>query len=138
MACLSDIEKEIGENVQIWGHIVTRGGKRVTITPSSSPLTWVPEALAVGGEDDRAPPGFSIDTLGAFLPSHDNTDGTQKYNGLVRGVFETIKKAGNNKGNTKCILEPVTFEEASPLWIALVSKVQVRAEGFVCVGSHQA
>ena len=71
LVCLSDIEAEIGNNVTMYGHAITRGGTKVTITPSTSPVVWVPQAPAGGGEHSTTPPDFSADTLGAFLPSHD-------------------------------------------------------------------
>ena len=144
LMCLSDIEAEIGNNVTVYGHAITRGGTKVTITPSPSPVVWVPHAPAVGGEGGAAAPDFSADTLGAFLPSHDDTSGVPKYTGLVRGVFETRVKAGGgpNPGESagsssgaKYHIEPGAPPGQSPLWILLLKKVEVPANGFVCVGS---
>ena len=87
MVCFSDIETVMGNNLTQYGHAITRGGTKVTMTPSVSPVVWVPSAPAVGGESSPAPPDFSADTLGAFLPSHDCTSGVPKYAGMVRGVF---------------------------------------------------
>ena len=40
--CLSDIEKALGNNVTLYGHAITRGGKRkVTITPAATPVVWI-------------------------------------------------------------------------------------------------
>ena len=82
----------------MYGHAITRGGTKVTITPSASPVVWVPQAPALGGEHSTTSPDFSADTLGAFLPSHDDTSGVPKYAGMVRGVFETKAKAGGGSG----------------------------------------
>ena len=93
-------------------------------------MVWVPHAPAVGGESSPPPPDFSADTLGAFLPSHDNTSGVPKYTGMVRGVFETKAKAGGGSG--AYTLEPGAPPGFSPLWIALLKKVEVPANSFVC------
>ena len=47
---LSDVEKEIGNNLTLYAHAITRGGAKVTITPSPTPVVWLPHAPAVGGE----------------------------------------------------------------------------------------
>ena len=133
MVCLSDIETVMGNNLTLYGHAITRGGTRVTITPSHSPVVWVPHAPAVGGESSPAPPDFSADTLGAFLPSHDNTTGVPKYAGMVRGVFEMKAKAGGSSG--AYAIEPGAPPGFGPLWIALLKKIEAPANSFVCVGS---
>ena len=136
MVCLSDIEKIIGNNLTLYGHSITRGGTKVTITPSTSPVVWVPQAPAVGGESSSDPPDFSAETLGAFLPSHDDTSGVPKYAGMVRSVFETKAKAGGGSGGGGYALLPGAPPGFSPLWIALLKKVEVPANSFVCVGSN--
>ena len=55
LVCLADIEKEMGNNVTMYGHAITRGGARVTITPSPSAVAWVPAAPAVGDEFHSTP-----------------------------------------------------------------------------------
>ena len=35
---LSDVENEMGNNLTLYGHSITRGGVRVTITPSPTPV----------------------------------------------------------------------------------------------------
>ena len=137
MGLLSDIETEIGNNVTMYGHAITRGGTKVTITPSPSPVVWVPQAPAVGGEHSTASPDFSADTLGAFLPSHDSASGVPKYAGMVRGVFEVKAKASGNSGaEAAYAIEPGAPPGMSPLWIVLLKKVEVPGNTFVCVGSN--
>ena len=99
-------------------------------------MVWVPHAPAVGGESSPAPPDFSADTLGAFLPSHDDTSGVPKYAGMVRSVFETKAKAGGGSGGGGYAIEPGAPQGSSALWIALSKKVEVPANSFVCVGSN--
>ena len=41
---LSDVEKEIGNNLTLYAHAITRGGAKVTITPSPTPVVWLPHA----------------------------------------------------------------------------------------------
>jgi hypothetical protein len=138
MVCLSDIETEMGNNLTLYGHAITRGGTKVTITPSPSPVVWVPHAPAVGGESSTAPLDFSADTIGAFLPSHDNTSGVPKYAGMVRCVFETRAKSGGGAscGAPAYAIVPGAPLGLSPLWIFWLKKVEVPANSFVCVGSH--
>ena len=82
LVCLADIEKEMGNNVTMYGHAITRGGARVTITPSPSAVAWVPAAPAVGDE-------FHSSNLGQYLRSHEETtESAPKCIGLVRPVFE--------------------------------------------------
>ena len=137
LMCLSDIETDLGNSVTVYGHAITRGGTKVTITPSPSPVVWIPHAPAVGGSD--AAPDFSADALGAFLPSHDDTSGVPKYTGMVRGVFEVRVKAGSaaaSSGNRpEYHIEPGAPPGQSALWILLLKKVEVPANSFVCVGS---
>ena len=47
---LSDVEQEIGNHLSLYAHAITRGGANVTITPSPTPVVWLPHAPAVGGE----------------------------------------------------------------------------------------
>ena len=137
MVTLSDIEAEVANNVQMYGHSITRGGAKVTIIPSPSPVVWVPQAPAVGGSTPS--PGFSADTLGVFLPSHDSTGGVPKYSGMVRGMFEVKSKANGSPTGSSPVsaysLEPGAPPGMSPLWIALLKKVEVPSNSFVCVGS---
>ena len=129
----------------MYGHAITRGGTKVTITPSTSPVVWVPQAPAVGGEHSTASPDFSADTLGAFLPSHDTGgggpgSGVPKYVGMVRSVFE-VKAKASGSGATLATTPPYAIEPAappgmSPLWIVLLKKVEVPGNTFVCVGSN--
>ena len=84
---LAEIEADIGNNVTVYGHAITRGGTKVTITPSPSPVVWAPSAPAVGGADSQTP-AFSTDALGQYLKSYEDVSGVPKCTGLVRPVFE--------------------------------------------------
>ena len=139
MVCLSDIEAEIGNSVTMYGHAITRGGTKVTITPSPTPVVWVPQAPAVGGESSIDSSRCSADTLGAFLPSHDGTGGFPKYAGMVRGVFEVrakVCKEDTSSGAPAYAIEPVTTPGVCALWIVLLKKVEVPGNNFVCVVSN--
>ena len=85
---LSDVEKEIGNNLTLYAHAITRGGAKVTITPSPTPVVWLPHAPAVGGEGSAGVANFEVATLGQFLRSHADTTGVPKCAGLARPVFE--------------------------------------------------
>ena len=143
MVCLSDIEAEIGNSVTMYGHAITRGGTKVTITPSPTPVVWVPQAPAVGGESSIDSSHFSADTLGAFLPSHDGTGERPKYAGMVWGVFEVKAKANGvargvaaSSAASAYAIEPGAPPGVCPLWIVLLKKVEVPGNNFVCVGSN--
>ena len=131
---MADIETEIGNTVPLYGNVITRGCSNATISPSQTPVVWVPDVLpnvpAVGGQ----PLDFSADTLGAHIPSHDDTTGTPKYTGLVRGVFEMRVKSGAGNNGTQS-LEPGAPASYSHLWLLLLKKVDVPAQGVLCVGS---
>ena len=47
---LSDVEKDTCTSLTLYAHAITRGGAKVTITPSPTPVVWLPHAPAVGGE----------------------------------------------------------------------------------------
>jgi hypothetical protein len=133
---LSEIEAELGNSVTLYGHAVTRGGaKKVTITPSKSPVSWVPATPAVGG---ASPPPFSTGTLGQYLRSHEDTQGVPKCMGLVRPVFEM--KPGQPSGahpaapGTTYVLQPGAPTGHSALWLFTSQKIELPAGAFVCLG----
>ena len=68
---LSDVEKEIGNNLTLYVHAITRGGAKVTITPSPTPVVWLPHAPAVGGEGSAGVANFEAATLGQLLRLHE-------------------------------------------------------------------
>jgi len=84
--CLSDIEKTLGNNVTLYGHAITRGGKtKVTITPAATPVVWIPNFSS-----EKTDESFSVDSLGHWLPSleADFSSGGGKFQGYHRPVFE--------------------------------------------------
>ena len=87
LSLLSDIERELGHNLTLYGHSITRGGAKVSITPSQSPVVWVPAAPAVGGSGSGIA-DFSASTLGQYVRAHEDTSGVPKCKGLCRPIFE--------------------------------------------------
>ena len=144
---LAEIEADIGNNVQIYGHAITRGGTKVTITPSPSPVVWAPFAPAVGGANSQTP-AFSTDELGQYLKSYEDVSGLSgvpKCTGLVRPVFEMkpVQQQAQNAGGSSnsssssgsgYVLQPGAPPGHSALWLATSKKIEVPANGFVFLG----
>jgi hypothetical protein len=80
---LDAIETELGNKVTLYGHSITRGnGNKVTVVPSPTTVVWI----SGEGTDE-----FSTDTLGHYIPSHEDVSGAApKLIGLVRPVFEVV------------------------------------------------
>ena len=91
---LSEVENEFGNDVALHAHSITCGGSKATITPSSTPVVWVPRAPAVGGEGSVGVAKFEAANLGQFLCPHEDTTVVPVYSkGLARPVFEMEMKA---------------------------------------------
>ena len=125
------MEKELGNSVTLYAHSITRGGTKVTITPSLTPVVWLPQAAAVGGEGSSGVANFEAATLGQFLPSYEDTTGVPKCKGLVRPVFEM--KVNQQQPGT-CALMPGAAPGRSALWLSTTKKIEVPANGFVFLG----
>ena len=118
---LSDVEKEIGNNLTVYAHAITRGGAKVTITPSPTPVVWLPHAPAVGGEGSGSGvANFEAATLGQFLRSHEDTTGVPKCKGLARPVFE-MKASQASQG--AYALMPGAAPGRSALWLFTTKKI---------------
>ena len=128
---LSDVEKEIGNNLTLYAHAITRGGAKVTITPSPTPVVWLPHAPAVGGEGSAGVANFEAATLGQFLRSHEDTTGVPKCKGLARPVFE-MKASQASQG--AYALMPGAAPGRSALWLFTTKKIEVPGKGFVFLG----
>ena len=95
---MADIEKEVGSQLGLYGHMVTRGtGKtKVTITPSPAPVVYVSAHIGT-----TSPESFSHKTLGSFLPSQESMNGTTlKLDGYARPVFEVLVAQGAQQGTS--------------------------------------
>ena len=125
---LADVEKEIGTSVALYGHAITRGGAKVTITPSPSPVVWMPGAPAVGGGGSGAA-DFSCDTLGQYIQTHEDTSGLPKCLGLARPVFEYKTNQASPE-----LLQPGAPPGKSSCWLFSTKKIEVLAGGFTFLG----
>ena len=115
---LSDVEKEIGNNLTLYAHAITRGGNKVTITPSPTPVVWLPHAPAVGGEGSGSGvANFEAATLGQFLRSHEDTTGVPKCKGLARPVFEMTCSQASQGSQGAYALMPGAAPGRSALWL---------------------
>ena len=84
--CLSDLEKTLGNNVTLYGHVITRWGKtKVTITPAATPVVWNP---IFGSE--RLTRALAWTLLGNWLPLLESDASSEggKFQGYHRPVFE--------------------------------------------------
>ena len=130
---LCDVEKEIGHNVKLYAHSITRGAHKVTITPSPVPVAWLAQAPAVGGEGSGSGvANFEAATLGQYLRSHEDIAGVPKCKGLVRPVFEMkTKSEGPGAGYA---LMPAAAPGRSALWLFTTKKFEVPGQGFTFLG----
>jgi len=142
LSCLSDIEKELGNNVTVWGHAITRGGNKVIMNPSPSPVAWVPSSPAVGGnfeggEDSSGSQGgtvFGTATLGQFLRSHEDVSTVPKCTGLVRPIFEMKTLTQNSGGRAVYSIQPGAPSGQSALWLFTSKKIELPPGAFVALG----
>ncbi len=140
LSCLHDIEREIGNNLTLYGHAITRGGAKVTITPSPSPVAWVPSMPAVGGDSNGPDPAaFSASTLGQYLCSHEDVSGgVPKCIGLLRPVFEVrpapAQQSGSSGGASAYVLQPGAAVGRSALWLFTAKRIEIAGGGFVALG----
>ena len=125
------MEKEFGNNLTLYAHAVTRGGAKVTITPSPTPVVWLPHAPAVGGEGSAGVANFEAATLGQFLRSQEDTTGVPECKGLARPVFE-MKAQASAPG--AYALMPGAAPGRSALWLFTTKKIEVPGKGFVFLG----
>ena len=135
--CLADIEKTLGNNVTLYGHAITRGGKtKVTITPASTPVAWIPTF-----SPDKSDESFSVDSLGHWLPSleADASSGGGKFQGCHRSVFEVQGQqkppaAGAASGaGTSWHLQPNPQPTANALYIFTNKKIEFQPNGYMAL-----
>ena len=113
-----------------------QGGANVTITPSTAPVAWLPQAPAVGGENSGSGiANFGAATLGQYLRSHEDIAGiagagVPKCKGLVRPVFE-MKASQQQQVQA---LMPWAPAGRSALWLFTTKKIEVPGKGFVFLG----
>ena len=135
LVLLHEVERELGNNLRLYGHAITRGRSKVSITPSPTPVVWLPNAPAAGGEGSGlGVEKFEAATLGQFLRSHEDTlTVPPKCKGLVRPVFEM--KASQHEPQGPYALEPLPSGPGrSVLWLYTKKKIEVPAKGFVFLG----
>ena len=108
------------------------GAAKVTITPSTAPVAWLPQAPAVGGEGSGSGvANFEAATLGQYLRSHEDTTGVPKCKGLARPVFE-MKASQASQGAYTLMLGAAPGRSA--LWLFTTKKFEVPGQGFTFLG----
>ena len=127
LVLLHEVEGELGNNLTLYGHAITRGGSKVSITPSPTPVVWLPNAPAIGGQGSGlGVEKFEAATLGQFLRSHECTVTVPKCKGLVRPVFE-MKASQASLGAYAPM--PASSPGRSALWLFTTKKL--RSQGRV-------
>ena len=86
----AQVEETVGgePNITIYGHCISRGTKRVSISPGEPAVCWVPSMKE--NEDGSS---FSAVNLGQWLLSREaptETEGRVECKGLLRPAFEMI------------------------------------------------
>ena len=139
---LSQVEAELGNNVSLYAHAITRRPTKVQLTPSQTQVAWVPQrphAPAVGSEGQGSGLGvgdFEAAVLGQFLCAHEDTEGVApQCKGLVRPVFE-MKVGPGPAGSAQgaYTLMPVAPAGRSALWLFTTKKIEVPGKSFVFLG----
>ena len=102
------------------------------ITPSPSPVVWVPAAPAVGGSGSGIA-DFSASTFGQYVRAHEDTSGVPKCKGMCRPIFEH-KTTSSRGGAAGVHLEPGAPAGKSALWLFSAKKIEVPSGGFVFLG----
>ena len=135
---LSDVEAEVGNNLTLYGHSITRGGNKVTITPSPTTVVWAPDKVFPGGEVGEQGGGSGVskfkaeDALGQFLRSHEDTIGVPRCKGLARPVF--VMKLAQASRRQGPVLIPGPPNGQSILLLFTTKKIEVPGNGFVFLG----
>ena len=135
LVLLHEVERELGNNLALYGHAITRERSKVWITPSPTPVVWLPNAPATGGEGSGlGVEKFEAATLGQFLRSHEDTlTVLPKCKGLVRPVFE-MKASQQTPQDPYALMPLPSGPGRSVLWLYTTKKIEIPAKGFVFLG----
>ena len=131
---MHDLEKSLGNNITLYGHAITRGGKtKVTVTPSPTPVIWMPI------NDEKTDSQFSAECLAHWLPSMEaeNASGPGKFEGYHRGIFEvqgTQKPPTGDATSTSWHLAPSAAPSAQALFIFTSKKIELAADEYFALG----
>jgi hypothetical protein len=135
LSTLDAIEKELGNNVTLYAHSITRGSTpftatKVTVVPAVTPVVWCPH------QTDLADGKFCSGVLGQYIPSREIAHGTSqtKSTGLVRAVFavEATERTGSGSSGIPGIawsLQPKCTPNSVHFF--LVKKLDIKAGEFV-------
>jgi hypothetical protein len=136
---MDGIEKELGNNVTLYAHSITRGSTpstatKVTVVPAVTPVVWCPN------QTDLADGKFCSDVLGQYIPSREIAHGTgqTKSAGLVRAVFaveatertgSVASGSGSGGSGSAWALQPKCTPDSVHFF--LVKKLDIKAGEFV-------
>ena len=127
MKTCAQVEQTLGgeANITIYGHCISRGTKRVSISPGEPAVCWVPSMKE--NEDGSS---FSAVNLGQWLLSHEipsETEGKVECKGLLRPAFELFYDPAQRQ------LAPSPRADANPLNLFAVKKVHFDSKSVVAL-----
>ena len=127
MKTCAQVEQNIGRepNITIYGHCISRGTKRVSISSGDPTVCWVPAKKE--GEDGSS---FSAVNLGEWLLSHEipsETEGRVECKGLLRPAFEMFFDPAQRQ------LAPSPRADANALNLFTIKKIHFDSKSVVAV-----
>ena len=125
---LEAIEKKLGTAVSLYEHSITRGsgGPKVTITPATPQVVYIPHCRASSSTGNEQEESFSAATLGQWLPSCDY----ERPEGYVRPVFEVMCSTLAGSASTGPVVKPVNQTGRCPLYLFTNQKIQIPAHAW--------
>ncbi len=120
---LEEVEQEVGANVQLYAHSITRSTTKVIVAPGGVAVVWVP------ANANKNADAFDPKTLGQWLRSGDQEkrDGANLETfGLVRAVFEVILKNRT--------LQPSAEPDGNPLCLFSAKKISLKKHQLITLG----
>ena len=126
---LEEIEKTTGGNVGLYAHGITRGGgNKISVTPASTSIHWVP---TLPSDTDLDPP-FGSGNVGQFIYSHESesTEGAadkgSEVHACLRPAFIVSLSAAPGAKGGEPSLAPSPAQNASPLCLYTCRKLELK------------
>ena len=134
METLEEIEKRFGSHILLYAHSITRGGgKKVQVTPASTAIAWVPNAIE---SLDTSP--FIPDNLGQFLRTFeqhedgDKADKAGEIKGYLRPAFIVSAKQGSPTAAAP-LLQPSAAPNAITYCLFTCQKIELKPSELIAL-----